>query len=611
MNYYKRNLDFFKQNAALLYTQLTEENDQFQVQVLKTKEGMVAVRERQKCFVHSVYNTENEVFQMTKKINKDAEVTILFGIGDGTVVDFLLNNYKKLKKIIVVEPSRSIFELFMEKVELENIIKSALEREVLITFIVNQPVEFSASLLKQELANCYNISVCVHVYIYSLFSEYYYNLNEAVKKQLKLALISVNTVSVQWKIWMINSLRNLACKQVYPVELIKKSFDKKTVVLVSAGPSLNKNMHLISELSSYCTIVAVGSAIGVLDGMGIGPDYRVAIDAYPAEKTIFDNLNNQRGELIFSNQLYYDILPNYPGKKIRYLLNTDYLGKYFYKSEGIDFVEIESGPSVANGAVDLICALGAKQVIFLGQDFSYTKEGLHAKGLNEASIQADQEWLKNMDYIETTNIYGDTVYTMSQYLAMKQVMETTIKKHVGVEFINASEGGLGLEGVKNVRLSHVLEDLSKFSDYKMNDEKSLSESKLLDYQSALSLSFEKYREEIFEINEICKLIFKKIKKLEKKVVKGHTYSQLKQEIGYIETLFNELSSIELYEEVVQNELRADIFVLRKTIFKSTAEQEDELESKFRFQIGYANKLREYLDLADELIKEILFTKSEG
>ncbi|NSJ92692.1 DUF115 domain-containing protein, partial [Coprococcus sp. MSK.21.13] len=332
------------------------------------------------------------------------------GIGNGYALEYIIENYKNLYEIIVVEPSLQIFKAYLQNNDLNKILKKDLH----ITFMVNKKEAFVVDALYFKMLESKNISMVFHVSYCSVFNSYYNNMTINLAKLLKVKTGDIVTFAGQWQLWLMNSIKNLKIENTMPIESIIDVFKKKTAVIVSAGPSLNKNIHLIEKLKEKAIIFAVGSAIKILDSKGIVPHFRVAIDGFPAENKIFNNIHTNASALMFTNQLYYEILPKYKGNKIRYILESEYLGKYIYKKVDIPFREFLSGASVANGTLNFLCGVGCKRIIFMGQDLSYTEEGLHAKGLS--TEKEDKKWIEKQKYTVVENIYGEKVYAIDAYL---------------------------------------------------------------------------------------------------------------------------------------------------------------------------------------------------
>lgn len=605
MSIYEANLGFFKSNVPQLYGILENESPLCKVEIEESDlNNCILSANAIKCFMHSVYDVENEMKMMFKNIENDVETIILFGIGNGYALEYISRNYKELKSLIVIEPSLEIFKRSVSLYDFQNLFNNSWKHEVNITFITNRNENFISELTIQQGVRGRKLAIANHVYIASVFLDYYENVNLSLSKQLKITLGSFATVNSQWKIWLINSIRNLRQKNITPIEEICKIFKDKTVVIVSAGPSLNKNIDLINKIKDKAIIMAVGTAIKVLDSHGIVPHFRVAIDAYPAEKKVIEDIDTKKTSLMFSNQLYFEILPEYRGNEIRYILDTDFLGKYIYRKSGMDYIEFKNGPSVANGALGLVCELGCKRVIFMGQDLSYTEGGLHAKGITPEAEKLDQDWLSSMEYLVEYDIYGNKVYTIHQYLQMKYVMEKTISRYSKIEFFNATEGGLGIDGAENITAIDLINNKLKY-------EKELDDNILnlilndtsikTKYHTNISNGLKVMKSELNEVIGLQKEIIHFLTKLSK--IKNRSLSKVENELDYIEKLRNKMFKIPLYKEVIETELRADLFSLTTAYEYTGNNREKCIESKEKIIIGSTNKISEHIELCIELLEE--------
>jgi hypothetical protein len=72
-------------------------------------------------------------------------------------------------------------------------------------------------------------------------------------------------------------------------ELFKKAKNTNIAVLVSTGPSLNKQLPLLKEIAPYVTIVAVDASFPVLSAYGIKPDIVVSMERIELSSTFFKN----------------------------------------------------------------------------------------------------------------------------------------------------------------------------------------------------------------------------------------------------------------------------------------------------------------------------------
>ncbi|MDD4504556.1 MAG: hypothetical protein PHS15_06985, partial [Clostridiaceae bacterium] len=279
--------------------------------------------------------------------------------------------------------------------------------------------------------------------------------------------------------------------------------------------------------------------------------------------------------------------------------------KYIYKKVGAAYQEFLSGASVANGTLNFLCEIGCDRIVFMGQDLSYTEEGLHAKGVS--SEKDDKAWVEKQEYTVMENIYGEKVYSIDVYLQMKYAMEATIKRYPNIEFLNATEGGLGIEGVVNVTAQEVLDESLKEEkaanikeeiDCRLKDENIRKE-----YYEKMNQGMAIMKEELQEVIEIHKEMLKFLKKLTSLKQKNANFNRIENEIRYLETLENKLEEIPVYKEVIANALQADLLSIKVSFGYKGSDKNKIIESKERIIVSTIAKVKEYVHIAYKLIED--------
>lgn len=601
MNIYEKNMNFLKINAQNLYKTLVEDAplQEIIIEKMSDQNNYIIESKESKCFMQSIYDIKNEVKMMLNKTENDVNTIILFGIGNGYALKYIIENYKSLYDIVVIEPSLQIFKSYLENNDLNKILKKDLG----ITFIVNKSEDFVVETLYIKMLNSPKLSMVFHVSYCSVFYSYYNNMTTNLAKILKVKTGAIITFSNQWQLWLVNSIKNLKVEKTMPIESIIDIFKGKTAVIVSAGPSLNKNIRLIEKLKEKAIIIAVGSAIKVLDSRGIIPHFRVAVDAHPNEKKVVKEVDTKVSSLIFSNQLYYEILPEYKGNKFRFTLEAEYLGKYIYKKMGISFREFLSGASVANGTLNFLCDTGCKRIVFMGQDLSYTEEGLHARGVDTEKEYKD--WVKKMEYTVVKNIYGERAYTIHSFLQMKYTIEGTVKKYTNVEFLNATEGGLGIDGAKNVTAQEVLDKLKEETAIHIKEEidaKLRDKDIKIEYDEKIKQGLNIMKEELLQVRSIQKEMIKILGKMVKLKQANASLNEIENEIRYLETLEKRIEEIPVYKEVIVSALQADLLSIKTSFGYKGSNREKIIESKEKIIVNTMGKVKEYVDLAYKLLE---------
>lgn len=145
------------------------------------------------------------------------------------------------------------------------------------------------------------------------------------------------------ELWVHNNIKNL--DQIIGSSnadgLIGK-FKSTPGILVSAGPSLQKNVHLLKGLEDKCVIMAAGTAVRVLEDFGITPHFMVGIDAGDNEGKIHANVKSKDIHFIYSNQVSTLSVASYDGPKFVMNYPVDlYTAKFF------EYSNIKSGFSRA------------------------------------------------------------------------------------------------------------------------------------------------------------------------------------------------------------------------------------------------------------------------
>ena len=96
--------------------------------------------------------------------------------------------------------------------------------------------------------------------------------------------------------------------------------------------------------------------------------------------------------------------------------------------------------------------LGAKKLILIGQDLAFADSGAsHVAGRDESAYPVEK--------IETEGYYGGTVWSRMDWMEFKKWFEKMMDRYPGVKVINATEGGVHLEGSTRETLKQVCDAL--------------------------------------------------------------------------------------------------------------------------------------------------------
>lgn len=404
--------------------------------------------------LHSVYNFEREMARTVQTIDPHAQTIILLGIGNGKILDYLHQKCKNIKHLIIIEPLQEVFQTYLKRYDIF-VEFSKFEQVSLLINCPEERIETDLSNSLQKHPDWQRSFSFVTLMNYRMFfSEYKEKVNKCLLERLRNFRVQINTFEKFREEWVINFWKTFDKSRMYSEELME-IFNKAAVVIVSAGPSLSKNIHLLEQIKDSAIVIAVGSAMTILDKHGIVPHLRVSIDPSMANvKLVKAIADTTVCPMIFGTTLAPEILDIYKGTQLLMnLQGASSLNDYIMPKLKDWKTGARSGFSVANIVFDFAVQMGAKEVIMVGQDLCYTNEKVHAEGSWD-----DRDTGKIRKEMLVKNIYGEEVYTDKAFWAMKNIFETLVKVHQdkNIRFINATEGGLPIEGMEDMMLQEVI-----------------------------------------------------------------------------------------------------------------------------------------------------------
>ncbi len=597
---YEKNLSFFRQNSPVLYSTLVSEQTYVNTQVEPVADTFNFVLEttQARCFVHSIYNTEREMQQMFAGVDQETEVIVVFGMGTGKAIDYIAGHFPKIKRVIVVEPDLNLFKKVMRELDLFKLMGQVPS----LSLILNKTAQESALFFDQLTADLLELNppMVMHYYFNSIYPRFYDEFQGTLVERLRLRLVNLATKDNFKQAWMVNILRNLKHFNGFCGILMEK-LQGLPAIIVSAGPSLNKNMYLLKEVKDRAVIVAVGTAIRILDSNGIVPHIRMAMDGGKGEMQIFETINTNSATLLYSDQLYYEILPQYEGPVIKMLLDTDALSRYLAK-DNYKYELVASGFSIANTALDFLCRSGCSTIIFMGQDLCYTEGKLYAKG----SWKTDDGKVEfsGAGYIKTTDIFDNKVYTTRPFMGMKSLFEQEILQHPEIKFIDATEGGLRIENTEVKTLQELVDSeltakhnidglISEAVKYaNINNEAAKIE------QAVLSME-----KELTKISKLNTNRLAQLKRLQDKWNKGMSHTKFMKDFDAILEYDRKLMAIPFYAQVASQQLANIYYALDMRIECNDENPKAQAEGLLKKHFTRTIELREYIDFLQALIGE--------
>lgn len=231
--------------------------------------------------------------------------------------------------------------------------------------------------------------------------------------------------------------------------------DEIPAFVVSAGPSLNKNIRELRRAKNKAFIIAVDTAVRPLLKAGITPDMFATLDGIKLEWDTLIGEGAREIPMLAKLMATKGMLDYHTGKKFFVNDGLRYAVELF-RINGKSLEGLPTGGSVATLAFSLVCQLGFRKIVFVGQDLAYTNNRSHADGTFKEEMP--EEDTKN--FIMVPGNYEEEVPTISSFDDFRKwfgdYIAWWVKDHE-VEFINATEGGARIEGTTLMTLKEVID----------------------------------------------------------------------------------------------------------------------------------------------------------
>ncbi len=445
---FERNIEAIRRHCPYIeIDKLVSEpdNDKFIVEACKNGEQTIKAKNAEGyIYIHSKYDPMREANQFAIKFKqKPDDVIVISGFGFGYHVKSMIRQCSEKNRIIIFEPDYEILKHAIRAVDLTDVFSNEK-----IYIIIDKTPEDVDVLCRRYFS--YEYIMNTTAIVLPPYMTLYKNQLEEFKKILfdvgKFQKIMRNTYNVTGDLWNENFFRNMKFMvESYSIHDWYLLFEDKPVVLVSAGPSLNKNLELLREIKGKVLIVCVYTALKVLEKANIRPDIIIALDA---SQTAFENENYVFDiPFIYLNTIESKLLDIHKGNKMVAFASLDNYIIDVLKKLGKHIDPINCGESVACAALDIITKFGADPVIFIGQDLAYTNNKNHADG-------TFYDGNNTLDFINTQKFEvdawgGGKVITDDMWYVYQQWFERYIR-FMGDKplYIDATEGGALIKGSK-------------------------------------------------------------------------------------------------------------------------------------------------------------------
>ncbi|EJF8861937.1 motility associated factor glycosyltransferase family protein, partial [Campylobacter coli] len=388
---------------------------------------------------NSMLNTYNDKYLLYP-------VLYFYGFGNGILFKALLQN-KNHQHIVVFEKDIEIiwvmFHILDFSHELQNarlmvLETSSLNIEFFSNFCSNKPFFQFSRIYFLELMSHY----------YERFHEDILGLNKKLAENFKNIILRNGNDpldALQGIEQFVYNLPQMITHPSYKELLSKRKGIGDTAIIVSTGPSLTKQLPLLKKYANKATIFCADSSYPILAKHGIKPDYVLSLERIPLTSEFF---NNDFGEfdkdILFVLKSYvHPHTTKYLQKNNRNFMLVSTYASFINYLKLDDFGYFNMGFSVANMNFLLAIHLKHKNIVLIGQDLAYTKDGLsHTKDYSnldkhEGHFQRDKNKYTTQAYGGNGKVESSFVWTLFRHNFEQDVANA--KKNYYITTYNCTE----------------------------------------------------------------------------------------------------------------------------------------------------------------------------
>lgn len=379
---------------------------------------------------------------------------LMFGFGSGMYARYFLKAARNDVSIVIHEPSMEIFDKLIETVDISDLI---MNPRVTIVF---------GCLVGNVKMRDYYAKHISYIEMKYLVSSVYLNYLNFYHDDAKEFFDGIDELFERYEAskgvferfggyFSKNALCNfkfLTDSLYYPA--LKNSIPSDVpAIIVAAGPSLDKNIEEIKRAEGKAFIIATITALKPLALKGITPDITVNADGKKDVRYMSEESSKQV-PMICNPICGYDINEAHQGKKMFVDFCCNHILK-FMEEHGLEFNQIDSGGSVAHSCYTIAKECGCKTIILVGQDLAYTDDKTHS------TVTVRGAWNTKVEDFEhpimAVDINGNPIRSSLEFEFYRKWYEEKINNDADLTVIDATEGGVKIEGTKTMTLRDAID----------------------------------------------------------------------------------------------------------------------------------------------------------
>lgn len=373
---------------------------------------------------------------------RNSDLIVVIGMGLGYAVKELARNPRT--DLLVLEPEPSLLKLALLVHDFSDLLVQD---------------RFFITTEREELAEAFRVwfrlglegSIFSEPATESLYGNQVKDLVSSFTLDIENSRMGLGVWKHRAKEWLGTNLENIHRVTRHPMAAFLEGRGAGVpVVIVGAGPSLDRHLDLLKRYEGKAVLLSVDAALKPLLRRGITPDFVFSDEAIDVSH-FFDGVDLPENlTAVFPIKVFPGLFDLPLSRILLYVENSSAFERALHKLSGFNAV-LPHAYSVSTTAMSFALRLGANPILMVGQDLSFPGGETHAGGATCGGTFQNRENLVHQPNFTMVKRYGG-----GEILTWKQFQRTVdwfelVARTAGrdVRLVNATGEGVWIEGFEH------------------------------------------------------------------------------------------------------------------------------------------------------------------
>jgi len=411
----------------------------------------------------SFFNPEGEAKELTEHLNYELNrgLILVLGIGLGYQVEEIVKHINEKSLVLVIEKDIYLLKEVLKTRDLTATIRSKKVRFITGSLDEDEFKDALGSYIRGMAFHIMNMQPVVLPVMDLNYIKYSTDVFNYLRNNKDTYFFAVGNDLDDTLVGMINRFANLVhfIKNPGLTDFQKKYeevYKGKPAIIVSSGPSLDKNIHILKEAKGKALILACDGSMKALDRRGIVPDAVGSVERIMLTYKVFYEGRTFPYDTVLTAPAVVrpEIINTFKNKTLSFFKDETY-GQWF-NTLALNKGTVWCGASVSHMLLGLAHELGCDPIILIGQDLAYSEKGV--SHVNEAEVKEEVDLKKVEVFVK--NAEGKDIPSTYVWEKFLKFFEEAVRSS-DRRIIDATEGGAYIKGTELMTLKEVVDSLCK------------------------------------------------------------------------------------------------------------------------------------------------------